>query len=134
MFPEAIVYGTNLKDTIQYEFATDYGKEYNFKIIPNLKEIKNIDLVFASEYFEHILNPIDHLIEVLYYSNTKNLIIANSFNTKSIGHFNEYQVADKTVPASKLSRIFNSELRNQGWNQIKTEIWNNKPAYWTDEI
>ena len=72
----------------------------------------------------------------------KFLIIANSFNTDSIGHFRNYEYAREyleeevtmeniiKIPESKISRLFNMYLRNSGYTKVETTIWNNRPTIW----
>jgi len=130
LFPKADVIGTNIKDTFQTRFAVRTGKRYNFKIKTSLKGIKKADVIFASEYFEHFQEPIGHLKEVLKL-NPRYLIIANAFGTVSMGHFIEYIDDDgNLVDGKKISRIFSSVLKDNGYTKVKTKLWNNRPAYW----
>jgi hypothetical protein len=87
-----------------------------------------IDVVFASEYFEHIQNPIDHLNELIVMYAPKYFIICNAFNTRSIGHFNYYERG--TIEEEKISKIFNNKLKSYGYEKIKTTLFNNKPNVW----
>ena len=67
LFPNAEGYATNLKKTKLWKFCKKQSKEHGFTLVDNVSEIKrDVDLVFASEYFEHILNPINHVNEVMY--------------------------------------------------------------------
>jgi len=34
------------------------------------------------------------------------------------------------VDQSKISRVFNNKLRELGYNQVKTGLFNNKPTLW----
>jgi 2-polyprenyl-3-methyl-5-hydroxy-6-metoxy-1,4-benzoquinol methylase len=131
MFPDAEVIGTNLSDTTQIEVAKELGKEHGFEVISEYNEIGgNVDMVFASEYFEHFYKPIEHLHEVIRFTETKSFFIANSFGTKSVGHFDTYNIGGMDIDGKKVSRLFNKELRKYGYKNIKTKIWNNKPSYW----
>jgi len=131
IFPSAVVYGTNLKDSKQYDLAVKLSETHNFKMIPDVALFdKNCDLVFASEYFEHFRNPVDHLLEVLVTYKPKFLIIANSFNTKAIGHFDTYFYKGELHDSKKISRLFNKTLRDKGFYQVKTKLWNSRPSYW----
>ena len=93
-------------------------------------ELKSIDLVFASEYFEHIENAIDHLIQILTICQPKYLIIANAFNATSLGHFNFYKHDNQLVPKSKMNVLFASTMKEHGYEKMKTKFWNDRPAYW----
>jgi SAM-dependent methyltransferase len=131
IFPTAEVIGTNLENTKQIELARQIGQEYGYEVISNINEIENpVDLIFASEYFEHIPAPISHLRDILYRFKPKALLIANSFGTKAIGHFNYYNVNGSNLNGKATSRQFNLELRKWGFEKIKTQLWNNRPSYW----
>ena len=134
IFPKATITGTNRIGTLQYNLAIETGKQYGFTVLPDINLIKRrIDIIFASEYFEHILNPIDHLLDILQKLKPRVLLIANTFSQKSVGHFDYYKVNGSLLDGKTTSRLFNSELRNAGYIQIKTKLWNNRPAYWRAE-
>lgn len=131
MYPDADVYGINLKDTKQWKFCEDMGRKHNFSMIEHVKELPTeIDVLFASEYFEHILDPITHIQELCDISKPKYLVIANAFNTWSIGHFSTYNVKNDLIPQEKASKMFNDELRTLGYTKLKTSLFNNKPNIW----
>jgi len=131
MFPWAKVYGTNLEDTFQYQVSSLVGKQYNFQVVPSSTMVpQNADLVFASEYFEHIERPVEHLNDVIQEIEPKAFIIANAFGAISIGHFHLYYHGQKTIPGDKISRLFNQCLRDHGYKKIETKLWNNRPSYW----
>lgn len=91
------------------------------------KEVKEkIDLIFASEYFEHIESPIQHLRDVLEAHSASYLYIANSFTGRAIGHFPEYE--NGTIKNTEEYAEFDRELMRQGYRKIKTNIWNNRPS------
>jgi hypothetical protein len=123
------VYGSNIKDTTQWNYNLQNTKKYDYDMISDLNELDNIDIIFASEYFEHIQNPIEHLKEVLKL-NPKMLVIANSFNTIAIGHFREYIINDELINEKLISRKFNKYLRDNGYTAKKLKFWNNRPAVW----
>jgi len=131
LFPNAEVFGINLKDTMQYSICNSIAKKYDFKVVESILDVpKDVDIVFASEYFEHISDPIKHLFDVIRYMSPKNLYAANSFNTRSIGHFPFYIVADELVENKKLGRIFGSEMRLHEYEKISTKLWNARPTCW----
>jgi len=131
-FPNSNVIGTNIEFTKQSKFIEVIKNKYQFDICYEIDNIsKDIDLIFASEYFEHIQYPIYHLHEIVRKLSPRYFLIANSFNTRAIGHFNIY--ADKHgafITNDKISRIFNREMRSLGYEKIKTRLWNNRPTYW----
>lgn len=131
LFPAATVYGTNIEGTLQFKVGSYVGKGAGFTIVPEIKVIEGgTDLVFASEYFEHIQRPIDHLNEVLTVGRPKYLILANAFGSRSVGHFNEYLVGNGAVSNKLIGRMFNGVLRDAGYTLAKTKLWNNRPSFW----
>ena len=138
MYPNAEVFGTNLKDTEQYKFCEKISEIYNFKIIESINELnKPIDLIFASEYFEHIYNAPIELYRTLKKYKPKYLLLANSFNTYSVGHFTAYlyreniNSPERSFASEKnISKIFNNVLIDCGYEKKKTNLWNNKPNFW----
>jgi SAM-dependent methyltransferase len=133
IFPKADVVGTNVKPSSQYTVASRIGKEREFIMRPSALGI-HFDLVVAFEYFEHILNPIEHLNEIVESCKPKFFLIANSFNTTSVGHFDEYLHCGARIAGKDISRMFNQEMREHGYEMVKTKLWNNKPAYWKRSI
>jgi len=131
LYPGKITFGTNLKGTDQWKFASEMGKRYQFNMVEDVKEIAVTDgLVFASEYFEHFLDPIMHVEHIVKQINPKYFVIANAFNTWSIGHFETYENHGELVDQTKISRMFNNKLRELGYSQVKTGLFNNKPTLW----
>ena len=130
LFPSATVYGTNLKESYQYKVANKYGKEYDFKVVENINKLKQVDVIFASEYFEHFINPIEHAYELLSNSKPRFVITANGFNGVAIGHFHKYVHQGNWYGASTMSRMFNQAMRMMGYSKLKTNIWNGRPAIW----
>lgn len=132
LYPEAKVYATQFKDSDQFKIAKKIGKERGFSVFPSIKETKKkkIDLVFASEYFEHIQNPVEHLTEIIESLKPDFIVTANAFGSKSMGHFNEYIHEGNTVGNKAIGRIFSKRLRDFGYSKIKTKYWNDRPAFW----
>jgi len=131
MYQDADVYGTNLENTAQIKICRFLADRRKFKIVTDIDDIgSEVDLLFASEYFEHILNPIDHLRDIIKKLNPKNMLIANAFNVRSVGHFNYYKIDEELVDQKLVSKIFNNELRKLGYKKIKTKLWNNRPNYY----
>lgn len=128
IFPTAKVTGTNFEDSYQFKIASEFGSKYGFTMLPEVKEQN--DLVFASEYFEHILEPIKHLNTVLDICEPKWLLIANTFTSPAIGHFNEYLHDGVFYTGKQISKIFSGVLKERGYIKVKTNCWNNRPQYW----
>ena len=136
-FPNKEVIGTNLKDTDQYRFCEKMSQIYNFKIVNSEYDINNnIDFIFASEYFEHIFDAPINIENLLNHLNPKYLLLANTFNQESVGHFNIYSYKNcdsnkiELIKNSNASRAFNSVLKNNGYAKIKTGLWNDRPNFW----
>lgn len=135
IFPNARVYGTNLDGTLQMDVARTMAKDYGFTMAGDPQQIAGpTDLVFASEYFEHMDRPLQHLDTVLETLQPKALLIANAFGPIAIGHFSEYYIYDNTnfppVAAKKTGALFNSRMKRHGYTAVKTKLWNNRPSYW----
>lgn len=133
MFPDVAVYGTNLKGTDQWTFCEYMAAEYGFRMVESISMLPSpVDLIVAFEYFEHIKDPINHVHEVVEAVKPKFLCIANSFGTRSIGHFTSYIEPHAFFPydGKRISRKFNTTLRHLGYERVKTRLWNQKPSLW----
>jgi SAM-dependent methyltransferase len=131
IFPDATVYGTNLEDTKQYSFCEKNSKEHGFKLVNSIDKVKEqVDILFASEYFEHIHNPIEHANDIIEKVNPKFFFLANAFNTRSVGHFREYLHEGSTIDQKDISKLFNDNMVYNGYSKVKTKLWNNRPTLW----
>ncbi len=125
LFPAATVYGTQILGTFQHNVAAEVGRRKGFAIYPEVTG--PTDLIFASEYFEHFQRPIEHLLTVIETCRPKYLVIANSFGSHSIGHFDAYIVGpdhehlfEEAIPNTAIGRQFNDVLRNGGYQRMTT--------------
>jgi hypothetical protein len=134
IFPKANVTATNLDNTIQYKFCEQLSKKHNFNIVNHYNKLPDVDLIFASEYFEHIENCLDEVNDIIKQKRPRYFFIANSFNTVSYGHFLTYKNLEDELPIdqTKISKRFNLLLKENGYKKIKTKLWNNKPALWSN--
>lgn len=128
-YPAADVVGTNLDNTQQMRLATRLSERFGFRTASKL-EPGDTDLVFASEFFEHVPAPIDYLREVLDTLSPRAMLIANSFTALAIGHFPSYLVDGRRLDGAATSKLFNTELKRHGYEKAKTKLWNGRPAYW----
>ena len=128
VFANQKVYGYNIKDSDQFRFNQLVSKQYNFDMVGDYTTIGNIDTIFASEYFEHFERPIEHLQDIVKHLNPKYLIIANSFNTKSIGHFHKYKHNEEVIDETKISKRWNNELVKLGYTKLHPTIFNHNPS------
>lgn len=130
LFPGAAVFGTNLRDTTQWRVAASYARDYNFTLVQDVTSLPvPAGLVFASEFFEHLEDPIPYLWAVLALQ-PSHLLIANAFNAEAIGHFRTYRVNGRRADGRETSRAFNAVLREAGYTKQNTALWNNRPSYW----
>jgi len=135
MFPDAVVVGTNFPGTVQARFATRMGKRYGFSLVTGPRDVGHqCDLIFASEYFEHIESPLDHLEEIIDALRPKFLIVANAFGAISVGHFERYVVGGRSMTGKEASLRFNRRLRTRGYEKVRTRCWNGRPVYWRKRI
>lgn len=131
IYPDVTIYSTNIKESKQWNFCSMMAKTYNFELVSEISTIdKQVDLVIASEYFEHIQNPTEHLLEILNKFSPKYMLIANSFNTNAIGHFNNYKYQDSIVNKKDISKLFNRTLVDNNYTKLKTKFWNGRPTIW----
>lgn len=135
IFPHANVYGTNLDGTLQMSVARGMASDYGFTMGGDPQDFSGpTDLVFASEYFEHMDRPIQHLDYVIETLRPGAMLIANAFGPTAIGHFREYHVYEMDgmplLEAKKTGSVFNERMKHHGYTKVKTKLWNNRPAYW----
>lgn len=129
LFPDATVTGTNL-DSVQARIARNVGQRYGFRVEAELSAVGHADVVFASEFFEHLAAPVDYLGDVLDALQPRALLVANTFGQRSIGHFDSYFVEGRQLDGAATSRRFGALLRARGYERVETKLWNNRPAYW----
>jgi 2-polyprenyl-3-methyl-5-hydroxy-6-metoxy-1,4-benzoquinol methylase len=132
MMPGTSVTATNTDTSRQTAAARRLGSAHGFTVVDNISKAgDSADVVFASEYFEHVPEPVDHLEEVLKL-NPSLFIVASTYDRPSVGHFDSvgYKVHGKVVPNKSVSRIFNNVLRDHGFTKLDTGFWNNRPYCW----
>lgn len=129
VFPGAKVYATNLEATKQWSFCKRMASDYGFNLVNGIDKIPGkVDVLFASEYFEHIERPLEHIQDICSKLSPRHFIIANAFNTRSLGHFTHYKDGANVIDQSKISKLFNRKLKDLGYRKVKTKCWNNRPA------
>lgn len=126
MYPLAYALATQLPGR-QADVARRVGDEYGFDVVERVE--CRVELVFASEYFEHFHQPIDHLRDILAIAQPRWLVVASSFSAPSAGHFPSYLVDGHEVDGRATSRAFGRELRRQGYAK-RWAGWNGRPALW----
>jgi hypothetical protein len=132
IFKNATIYGTNVQGTIS--FAIDEFVTSNIDNCVMLDESHNAslpkspDIVFASEFFEHLTDPINLLVQLIDAYKPKYFIFANTFTQMSIGHFNTYvDFYGEEHSGKSISREFNNTLRKNGYVKVNTGFFNNRP-------
>jgi hypothetical protein len=133
-FPDIRVIGTQLKDTDQWNVAAFHAEIHGFELVESTKNLGFVNIVFASEYFEHFERPLEHLEEVVADLNPYMLITANSFNTVGLGHFKTYKHGNELIHQKDISKRFNKKLRELGYGRFQdVKFWNNKPSVWAKD-
>jgi hypothetical protein len=130
IFPNAEVFGTNLPNTLQSKLGKIVTSSTGCILVDdNLKanDGKHIDILFASEFFEHIPTPIDMLIALINTYTPNYIVFANTFTQKAIGHFNEYFYGDAKLYGTEVSRLFSKTLKYYGYGKVNTHFYNNRP-------
>ena len=129
-FPEAKCYGTNIKGTLQWKVnELVFEDNPNCEMVDgNLNAPGNFDIVFASEFFEHLTNPNEFLQQALFQYSPRLFIFANTFSPKAIGHFNEYYYKGERMDARKTGRMFGQILRENGYKRVETGFFNGRPC------
>jgi hypothetical protein len=130
IFPKAKVYGTNLQESWQFAFAKDVVGT-RAEIVPSVKEVGPVDVVFASEYFEHFEKAVEHTHEIITAARPMHVIVANAFSGTAIGHFKQYKYLGKGYSGKETSALFSSMMKHFGYKKVPTKIWNNRPALWS---
>ncbi len=126
----AEVTGTNLEGTLQFDMASQFC--YGIAKIVGSYDGQS-DLIFASEYFEHIERPIEELYKIIRTNRPRYLLVANAFTGIAIGHFNHYKYLNNVMTNKEMSKFFNQKLRELGYEKIKTMVWNNRPSLWVKQ-
>lgn len=124
------IYGTNLKNTNQYKICEMLSKKADFILTDDITTIGQVDLIFASEYFEHFERPAEHLTEIYEHLRPKYILFANTFNAKSIGHFNIYKHFNQDYTGLQMSRLFTKQLKALNYKKVQTNCWNNRPNFY----
>ena len=130
IFPEATIVGTNLKGSLQYSIDEDVLENIPDCYMVDESQtlaLPKVDVVFASEFFEHLPEPVELLRGLVSTYSPKYFVFANTFTRMSIGHFQTYY--DRGVPYTgiNISRYFNHYLRNHGYVKIDTGFFNSRP-------
>ena len=128
IFPNAVVFGTNEPCTPQLEFDKLITAPFdNINIVGNFEAGEHIDVIFASEFFEHIDAPIDFLEKLIRTYSPNYIIFANTFGKMATGHFHTYNVNGEAIEGKNMSRKFSKYLKLNGYGPVKTGFFNNRP-------
>lgn len=134
IFDKANITGTNVKDSTQFLVDTIACENFDdrIKIVDEADTLylDKIDLVFASEFFEHLDHPIDLLISLIAIYKPKYFIIANTFTQPAIGYFKTYYFNNKAYSGRDISKLFNNILRANDYQKVDAGFWNNRPTIW----
>lgn len=129
IFPNATCYGTNDMNTLQFKFNKLLAKSVDGVVIAdgNFDVRGHVDIVFASEFFEHIEEPIAFLKNIIDRYAPNYIIFANTFCNMATGHFWEYIVNGEKIKNENLPWIFSKELKANGYKKVKTNFYNGRP-------
>lgn len=127
-FPGASLVATNLPGSMQWRLAEKI-RGSSFELHAEAPRAP-VDMIFASEYFEHFDHPIDHLEDVLKRCNPRVAVVANAFTAKATGHFDHYRVDGHWIEGKAASKAFNDFMRSAGYQKAETGFWNNRPVVW----
>jgi hypothetical protein len=131
LFPAASVYGLEQSNTPQFRICQSVAVDYDFQVVSRIDEISDHNgLIFASEFFEHVRDPLAYLVDVVSAIKPKCLIIANAFGALAVGHFDTYRIDEKWIRNSKVARLFNMKLQSLGYMRHAIKLWNNRPNVW----
>ena len=128
IFPNSLVMGTNIQSSYQFNLSQKIVGS-SIKILPDIPSTP-VDLVFASEYFEHFERPIEHLYSVVNACSPKYFAIANGFNGLAIGHFKSYKHLGNVFSPREMSKNFLKSMRYFGYKKLESKIWNSRPSIW----
>ena len=130
LFPHAIVSATNLKGTLQHSInvhITSNIADINIYDENDAFNLEKVDMIFASEFFEHLTNPIDYLDKLIKVYRPKYFIFANTFGQMALGHFYSYSYNDCEYAGKQVSKKFNNTLKENGYTKIETGFFNHRP-------
>ena len=130
IFNESHIYATNLKDTLQYFIDKQVTSNFSDITIEDESQTFNfdsIDLIFASEFFEHLESPIEFIDKLINTYHPKIIIFANTFTQMAIGHFYEYSYEGNKYKGLDMSIKFNNFLRKAGYKKVNTGFFNSRP-------
>lgn len=132
IYPDSTVYGFNLDGTDQYRIAEENARVHDFHQISDLQLVEGTrPMVWATEFFEHIVSPLDLVTELHETVRPSVWVIANSFGSRSMGHFETYYIKGRPVGGKAIGRKFNDHLRRLGYEKLETGYWNSRPTVWT---
>ncbi len=123
LYPRAVVEATDRGRSVRA--LRRVGEQYGFDVSDRIG--MDADLVFASEYFEHFIDPIGHLDEILERARPRYLVVANAFTGRAPGHFLFYVAGGEIVSGAEMSRRFLRRLRAAGYQQGPDRFWNERP-------
>jgi SAM-dependent methyltransferase len=131
IFPKTRVCGFDFEGSYQYRFCSTLATENSFELLKKPEKVGSNTLIFASEYFEHILHPLEHLVEILKIARPRHLLVANAFGQRAIGHFLSYTHEGRKVSVEDIARNFSPFLRHFGYSKVPTRLWNSRPTLYS---
>ena len=95
----------------------------------------NAEVVFCSEFFEHIKTPEDALKYIMGIPGVKHILEASSFRFSDVaGHYETFIFDNVEVSCNDAQKNFNKLMRRYGF-QLSNKVynvscWNNRPNIW----
>lgn len=135
LFPDARVVGTNLPGTVQWDLASIVADRFGFELQPSAEAVADrADVVFASEYMEHFIDPVAHLDEICDALDPGALIVANSFCTTSVGHFPTHRISGEDADGRQTRARFREAVEARGLAKLDTAMWNDRPQVYLRSV
>jgi len=133
----------NQLDGIQKIFAKELFMRYkpNCVILPEdknfIKTRGDIDLVFASDFFEHLEYPVNFLENVIKRTNPKYITTCNAFTAPHPDHIQKYKYQEDNesyieIEPKQMSRFFSKKMRDNGY-EVYLSGWHCRPYIWRKE-
>lgn len=136
-FPDATIYYYNISKnqlSLFQQMLEKWPKE-NIVLIDKVDDLRDIDVVFCSELFEHIKEPVSLFKYVSEIHGVKMILEASSFRFSDVaGHYETFKFDDEIVSCNETQKRFNKNVRKLGFESSSKlygiSCWNNRPNIW----
>lgn len=133
-FRPDIIYYQNLRGK-QWDFAAQLLYDNtNVRMVEDIANCGKVDMIFAFELFEHIHEPVQLLRYMVDKCHPKYICTANAFRQKAYGHWEVFEVDDKIIPNTAMTRVLHAEFKKLGYvtdeRCLHPKFWNTRPRVW----